>query len=477
MSLPKNPETNHRFSLVGNPDRRSAIVLAILASVSIAMPSLIVATSVGRRPASPVMIAKPPVISPQDVPSVDPVKLVDLAPDDARTINAAVPFSAAPNPAARPFYIADSGIAAARAIDCLATAVLYEAGDDTTGQRAVAQVIINRVRHPAFPKTICGVVFQGAERRTGCQFTFTCDGALFRHRWSDAAWARARTVAGLALRGQVFAPVGHATHYHTDWVVPYWSASLDKVSAVGTHLFFRWTGWWGTPPAFNRRISIDEPNISQLAAYSSVHGGGAALSTFDGTNMPNQLFGTGTGPSSDPASFLVTIDGRANPDSFLQLAQLRCGTRNYCKFMAWTERYSKPDKLPLGSYQVATMGFSYLRDILNGFEKTLWNCKQFPRADRSQCMKVQTFVTDGSQPSAIAGSGSSGDDEDLVAALFAKTAGDDAKPNTMSSRTKASSKSPPRVSGTFREVAPATPAIPVPSSGASTAEKAKAPTP
>ncbi|MCZ3110870.1 cell wall hydrolase, partial [Acinetobacter baumannii] len=73
----------------------------------------------------------------------------------------------------------------ARAIDCMAAAVLYEAGDDAVGQRAVAQVVINRVRHPAFPKTICAVVFQGSDRATGCQFTFTCDGALVRHHWTE----------------------------------------------------------------------------------------------------------------------------------------------------------------------------------------------------------------------------------------------------------------------------------------------------
>ncbi|MDE8453312.1 cell wall hydrolase, partial [Klebsiella pneumoniae] len=97
---------------------------------------------------------------------------------------ASVPFVEGPNPAARPFRLPGDAPQQARAIDCMAAAVLYEAGDDPVGQRAVAQVVINRVRHPAFPKTICGVVFQGSERPTGCQFTFTCDGALVRHHWA-----------------------------------------------------------------------------------------------------------------------------------------------------------------------------------------------------------------------------------------------------------------------------------------------------
>src|SRR3546814_17214212 len=88
-------------------------------------------------------------------------------------------------------------------------------------------IVLNRVRHPAFPKTVCGVVFQGSERSTGCQFTFTCDGALTR-RFSDAAWDRARDIAKAALTGHVAKAVGYATHYHTDWVVPYWSRSEER---------------------------------------------------------------------------------------------------------------------------------------------------------------------------------------------------------------------------------------------------------
>ena len=99
--------------------------------------------------------------------------------------------------------------------------MVYEAGDDPAGQRAVAQVVLNRVRHPAFPKTVCGVVFEGQDRTTGCQFTFSCDGALTRWSPSPALWTAARQIATAALTGTVYRPVGYATHYHTDWVVPY----------------------------------------------------------------------------------------------------------------------------------------------------------------------------------------------------------------------------------------------------------------
>ncbi|KEY99004.1 SleB-like protein, partial [Sphingomonas sp. BHC-A] len=172
-------------------------------------------------------------------PAVAPVEVYALERDQARALNAAIPFSRLPNPAARPFIFSGSPVDLARATDCLAAAQLYEAGDDAVGERAVAQVVLNRVRHPAFPKTVCGVVFQGQERATGCQFTFTCDGALARAP-TQAAWERARDIARSALAGKVYRPVGYATHYHTDWVVPYWSGSLDKIASVGTHLFFRW---------------------------------------------------------------------------------------------------------------------------------------------------------------------------------------------------------------------------------------------
>jgi hypothetical protein len=95
-----------------------------------------------------------------------------------------------------------------RAIACLTAAVYYEArSEPTDGQRAVAQVVLNRVRDRAFPHSVCGVVYQGSTRRTGCQFSFTCDGSM-NHPRDGAAWARAASVARAAFDGSVFAPVG-----------------------------------------------------------------------------------------------------------------------------------------------------------------------------------------------------------------------------------------------------------------------------
>lgn len=153
------------------------------------------------------------------------------------------------HPAASPFRLANA-LDASRDLDCLTQAVYYEArGEGRDGMRAVAQVVLNRARHAAFPKTVCGVVFQGAGRRTGCQFSFTCDGSM-RGRVDRGAWNRARAVATEALSGRVYAPVGTATHFHTTAVAPGWRGSLVRVGQVGDHVFYRFGGGRGAPRTF-----------------------------------------------------------------------------------------------------------------------------------------------------------------------------------------------------------------------------------
>ncbi len=174
-------------------------------------------------------------------PQPEPLQFRDVAPQDAVAINAAVPISTLPNPAARPFGAAfGSDADRLRALECLTAAVYYEsATEPLDGQRAVAQVVLNRVRHRAFPNSVCGVVYQGSERSTGCQFSFTCDGSLARTP-SLSGWARARRIAAAALAGSVYAPVGLATHYHTYRVHPHWASSLVKSAMIGAHIFYRW---------------------------------------------------------------------------------------------------------------------------------------------------------------------------------------------------------------------------------------------
>jgi spore germination cell wall hydrolase CwlJ-like protein len=138
------------------------------------------------------------------------------------------------------------------ALECLTAAIYYEARSESEGgQRAVAQVVLNRVRHPAFPKSVCGVVYQGSNRSTGCQFSFTCDGSLARLR-QPGPWERARRIAAEALSGYVYDPVGLATHYHTTAIHPWWADALTKAVTIGNHIFYRWRGEWGDPKSFRR---------------------------------------------------------------------------------------------------------------------------------------------------------------------------------------------------------------------------------
>lgn len=202
--------------------------------------------------------APPPNAPPPPPP--EPTALQPLAPAEAAAMNAAMPVIPGYNPAARPFVVRGrSTIDQMRSLDCLTAAIYYEAASESDdGQRAVAQVVLNRVRHPTYPSTVCGVVYQGSERSTGCQFSFTCDGSLMRTP-SASGWARARRTAAAALAGSVYAPVGHATHYHTDKVLPYWAASLVKSAVIGAHIFYRWNGGWGTPAAFRQPYVGREP--------------------------------------------------------------------------------------------------------------------------------------------------------------------------------------------------------------------------
>ena len=200
--------------------------------------------------------------------STSATQLKAIAPTDALAWNAAIPASSLANPAARPFLLnAASEADRLRSLECLTAAIYYEAArEPVDGQRAVAQVVLNRVRHPAWPSTVCGVVFEGALRYTGCQFSFTCDGSLRRAPMASL-WAQARHVAAAALAGYVHAPVGWATHYHANYVVPYWASSLIKSTTIGAHIFYRWRGGWGRPPAFVSRHAGIEPAIQWRGGF------------------------------------------------------------------------------------------------------------------------------------------------------------------------------------------------------------------
>ncbi|MEQ5787962.1 cell wall hydrolase [Erythrobacter sp. NFXS35] len=184
-------------------------------------------------------------------------------------IDPAVPFVASYGDAASP----------ARAEDCLTQAIYYEGAlEPAAGQRAIAQVVLNRVRHPEYPNSVCGVVFEGQHLSTGCQFTFTCDGSRARAPMLNL-WRKANLVAKAALGGTVAKEVGLSTHYHADYVQPYWSRTLDYTGQIGRHVFYRWRGNAGRPQAFSSAYAGREPLIAEWSARAAVRGEEQALMT------------------------------------------------------------------------------------------------------------------------------------------------------------------------------------------------------
>ncbi len=201
-------------------------------------------------------------------------------PSGATMIRASLPRPLAP---ARPFHLDIDGgpLTSTRALDCLSDAVYYEArGESRAGQEAVAQVVLNRVRHPGFPNSICGVVFQGAQSHA-CQFSFACDGSTRRPR-EAAAWRKAQGVAGQALSGFVMAEVGDATNFHVAGLGSIWGSSVIKVAQIGAHVFYRLSGRRAAASVLRARADAADPpsELAEAPVYAqppaalpSAHGG------------------------------------------------------------------------------------------------------------------------------------------------------------------------------------------------------------
>lgn len=268
----------------------STIALAVIAAAAMLL-------SLGSTPAASI---REQLVAPGPPPKALPFALREVEPVTAMEINQKIPYSTEPNPAAKPFKIRGDDLAYVRALECLTATIYYEAAHEPAdGQRAVAQVVLNRVRHPAFPNGVCEVTFQGSTRQTGCQFTFTCDGALRRQR-NQALWAQARAVAADALGGAVFTPVGNATHYHANYVVPYWATELAKNAVVGAHIFYRWPGWWGQSAAFRRRHSGEEadPRVLRHIALKARN------------RLVTEILPVGTDPRVELVSILHLLAGK-----------------------------------------------------------------------------------------------------------------------------------------------------------------------
>lgn len=160
---------------------------------------------------------------------------------------------------ASPFQLkGHSALDSLRAAICLTTAIYYEAASESDdGQRAVAQVILNRVKHPAWPNTVCGVVYQGSDGPV-CQFSYACDGSMARTPTREG-WSRASRIARAALSGYVHRAVGLSTFYHADYVNPLWNRRLIVANVTGRHIFYRMPGAVGGPQTFYAAYRGFEP--------------------------------------------------------------------------------------------------------------------------------------------------------------------------------------------------------------------------
>jgi hypothetical protein len=169
--------------------------------------------------------------------------------------------------AVQPFFLKAANPAEQeRAVRCLTDAIYYEAANEPEeGQRAVAQVVVNRVRDKHFPQSICGVVYEGWERRTGCQFSFVCDGSIHRRHADSADWDRLRPLAEQALSGHVEPEVGTATHYYAVYVRPNWLRSVAQITEIGKHVFCSWKGKAGRPSALDESYTGGEFKVADAA--------------------------------------------------------------------------------------------------------------------------------------------------------------------------------------------------------------------
>ena len=316
----------------------------------------------------------------------DAVVVSQLAPQDARSQNDAIPFAADALRPAPPFRFRGSAQDRTRARDCLALAAMAEAGGGDADQRAVMQVILNRTRHPAFSNTVCGVVFEGSERRTGCQFTFTCDGSLAR-TYAPSRWQAARQRADAMLGGAVFSKVGNATHYHTDWVFPWWSPKLDKIAQVQTHLFFRWRGFWGTLASLNQRYNGGEPDpIGLRREATSVDREGLELVAND---MEAVATVTGDRPvdgSPAPGVHFITVSPGTRARDVLARARELCPATGFCQVYGWGPGDTRPATLPLSNEARETLRFSFVPARASSAEAVFFDCTMFPGSPPGTCL-------------------------------------------------------------------------------------------
>jgi spore germination cell wall hydrolase CwlJ-like protein len=273
-----------------NENRKRTLYAALLVLAVAGLIAAFVAWQPQNGPLSGPGKPKTTVALDDDAPKPEePLIFQAVPPETAQAMNAARPDYVGDIVAARGFSmpgLSGADGSAERALDCLAAAIYYEARSESLqGQRAVAQVVLNRVRDPLFPASVCGVVFQGSERVTGCQFSFTCDGSMAIPP-RQPLWDRVRAVARVALAGYVETSVGLATHYHTQWVVPVWRTDLVKLRTIGAHIFYSWKGRQVSASGLRTSYAGFEPPLMPgMSANAAIPGAGENV-----TDMPMGSF-------------------------------------------------------------------------------------------------------------------------------------------------------------------------------------------
>lgn len=291
-----------------------------------------------------------------------------------------------------------------KAVDCLALAAWYEAGNGADDQNSVMQVVLNRLRHPGFPKSVCGVVFQDSTRSTGCQFTFTCDGSMQRRSPSRHAWKLARHRAEAMLAGGQNDAVFQATHYHADYVKPWWSAELERLTKIGAHIFYRWPGKRGAlsdkpklvRETVNTRLNplmIDPaarsdavPGNRQAPIPPSAHSpppdGSSAEAAHEG------LRDTGLAGSAQ----LLVVDSSQPSGRWAMAALSKCAGKSDCQVLAYPSSHDVDRNLWREASDRDRPIFLFVRDAMSGMAIALWDCTKVSRPDPGECLPEERPV-------------------------------------------------------------------------------------
>jgi len=319
----------------------------------------------------------------------------------------------------QPFIYRGSAVDRENAASCLAAAAWYEAGNDRIGQKAVIQTVINRVKHPSFPNSVCGVVFQGSQSDTGCQFTFTCDGSLSRRRPTKAAWKKALVVAKQALNGAVDSSVGQATHYHANYVDPWWSGKLERLTTVGLHVFYRWPGSRGTLAMGGKMFG--EENYASLVSKAT-DGSETALESLAGKNAEGQDSSSyNSQPDSDnlaatlrlssarrqDPTIIMASTGRGESGRWAIAALNACQGKLDCQVLFYEDVQSVNRNRQLQSSNRERPIFLFVKDGSSKMVLKLWDCEKVDRPNVDQCLPndapaLRGLMRDKSKPLNIA---------------------------------------------------------------------------